>query len=110
VCDNCRDTFNPSQEDVDGDRFGDLCDNCPELSNVDQLDTDADGVGDACDICPFTPDPDQLDEDGDLVGDACDVEYMIRGGGPVACQAASAPASFGFLLLAGLLARRRRSA
>ena len=60
--DNCPDTPNPEQEDLDGDGDGDVCDddsdgdvipnlndNCPLVSNPEQLDLDDDGLGDACD-------------------------------------------------------------
>lgn len=50
-CDNCGFTFNPQQEDRDGDGVGDACDNCPEVANPDQHDSDGDHIGDACDPC-----------------------------------------------------------
>jgi hypothetical protein len=93
--DNCPDTFNPDQEDLDSDGDGNACDlctdtdddgfgnpgfavntcsvdNCPETPNPAQSDIDFDGVGDECDNCYWTPNPDQVDSDGDGKGDACD--------------------------------------
>lgn len=60
--DNCDQTPNPNQLNLDGDALGDACDldddgdvvadeddNCPAVRNADQADADADGLGDACD-------------------------------------------------------------
>ncbi len=81
--DNCPLLFNPGQEDVDDDGFGDLCDdddndgiididdNCPDYYNSIQADKDEDGVGDGCDNCPTLYNPDQIDDDEDGVGDLC---------------------------------------
>lgn len=96
--DNCPSVPNPSQDNFDGDAFGDACDpdddnddildesdNCPFVSNSDQLDTDHDGIGDVCDPdddndgvldandnCPTLTNADQLDTDGDGSGNVCD--------------------------------------
>ena len=47
--DNCRDTYNPDQEDSDVDDIGDKCDNCEYQKNEDQKNNDGDEEGDVCD-------------------------------------------------------------
>jgi hypothetical protein len=72
--------------DSDGDGVPDASDNCPNSPNPDQIDLDGDGQGDACDVdddgdgwqdaidnCPEIPNPTQSDGNGDGVGDACDL-------------------------------------
>ncbi|MCP4685343.1 MAG: hypothetical protein GY867_07830 [bacterium] len=93
--DNCPETYNPAQSDVDSDLIGDACDectdtdgdgyadpgfaastcgldNCPDSANADQADLDVDGVGDVCDNCPDRYNPGQEDSDSDDIGDVCD--------------------------------------
>ena len=90
--DNCPNTYNPGQQDGDGDGIGNVCDlcpndasndadgdgvcggvdNCPTTYNPGQQDADGDGIGDACDNCPNTYNSDQTDTDSDGIGDVCD--------------------------------------
>jgi hypothetical protein len=62
-------TYNPSQEDADGDGVGDDCDVC--AGHDDAVDTDGDGVPDGCDVCAGHDDA--VDTDNDGVPDGCDL-------------------------------------
>ncbi|MEH6582748.1 MAG: CAP domain-containing protein [Halioglobus sp.] len=62
--DNCVDTYNPAQGDVDRDGIGNACDSF--------TDTDSDGVEESVDNCPANYNPNQSDQDRDGVGDTCD--------------------------------------
>ena len=84
--DNCINTPNADQANMDGDVFGDVCDNCPTVQNNSQLDMidGGDGIGDACDDedsdgtvdatdnCWDIPNPGQENSDNDSHGNACD--------------------------------------
>ncbi len=81
TADNCPGTYNPEQEDDDGDGIGNLCegensdpdqdavpasyDNCQDLYNPSQTNLDFDLYGDACDE----------DKDGDRVPDDIEAQY-----------------------------------
>jgi len=58
--DNCPYTYNPLQEDGDGDEYGNVCDNCPSDSNSNQEDADCDRIGDLCDNCTEKPNSSDL--------------------------------------------------
>ena len=72
--------------DTDTDGIPDMQDNCVQTSNADQKDIDVNGRGDVCDDfdrdgvinmkdnCPNDPNRNQADTDGDGIGDACDSE------------------------------------
>ncbi|MEW6002584.1 MAG: thrombospondin type 3 repeat-containing protein, partial [Nitrospirota bacterium] len=83
--DNCPDSHNIGQEDLDGDGRGDMCDqdddgdtvidasdNCLNVVNSGQEDSDSDDMGDACDNCPDRYNKGWPDRDNDGIGDACD--------------------------------------
>ena len=59
----------PVDVDPDGDHVPNGSDNCPDTYNPDQSDIDHNGIGDACDQCP---NPSGMDSDGDGIDDACD--------------------------------------
>ncbi|MFZ5981469.1 MAG: thrombospondin type 3 repeat-containing protein, partial [Candidatus Zixiibacteriota bacterium] len=79
--DNCLYTYNPAQENHDGDNLGDSCDNCPYVSNDLQEDADSDDRGDSCDNCIFIANPEQADFDADNLGDPCDDCTDVDGDG-----------------------------
>ncbi|RLJ07434.1 MAG: hypothetical protein DRP16_03500 [Candidatus Aenigmatarchaeota archaeon] len=58
--DNCPQTYNPEQKDIDGDGKGDACDSC------DDRDTDNDGIKNCLDVCIKEPETynGYEDEDG----------------------------------------------
>ncbi|MDX1608240.1 MAG: thrombospondin type 3 repeat-containing protein [Candidatus Spechtbacterales bacterium] len=74
------------EPDVDGDGVPDRLDNCVNTANADQVDINNNNRGDACDDfdrdgiinsrdnCPDQPNRGQQDIDGDGIGDICDGE------------------------------------
>ncbi|MGE3544882.1 MAG: thrombospondin type 3 repeat-containing protein [Kofleriaceae bacterium] len=78
--------FRLENMDPDGDAILSHVDNCPNTSNADQQDLNMNGVGDACEVadsdndgiedgsdnCPNTSNSGQENSDGDSAGDACD--------------------------------------
>ena len=97
--DNCVETPNADQADIDNNGIGDVCqdtdndsildinDNCPDNPNTDQADIDNNGVGDACqdtdgdtildidDNCIDISNVDQQDTNDNGFGDVCDTSY-----------------------------------
>lgn len=69
LADNCPETANTGQSDLDWDDFGDACDICP---NDPANDDDADGACGDVDNCPGLANPGQADADSDGAGDLCD--------------------------------------
>jgi hypothetical protein len=79
--------------DFDGDGVTDATDNCDQTPNPDQLNLDGDATGDACDFdddndgkadeddnCPLAANLDQADLDGDGLGDVCDAAMIPDAG------------------------------
>ena len=84
--DNCPNTANTNQSDIDNDQLGDACDSDIDGDGVDNMldafpndstessDSDADNVGDNADNCINDANADQANLDGDTLGDACDAD------------------------------------
>ena len=72
--DNCPNTSNPDQKDVDNDGIGDACDDETSPAPVVPMtnDLDNDGVINILDNCPLIANPAQEDADEDTIGDVCD--------------------------------------
>ena len=95
--DNCKNIYNPNQEDINKDNIWDACsdddkdwiiwfyDNCPNIENIKQEDNnnnniwdvcesdkDLDGILDWLDNCINIKNSDQLDDDLDDVWNLCD--------------------------------------
>lgn len=82
--DNCKETYNPNQEDYDKDWVWDLCDNCKDIKNKKQEDTDDNKIWDLCedtdkdwyvwylDNCVYINNPVQSDDDNNWIWNLCE--------------------------------------
>ena len=86
VADNCSETFNPSQEDFNGNGVGDVCEDSDQdgLWDADELllgtdptvqDTDGDGLTDSAELNLFDTNPLNSDSDEDGISDG--VELLV---------------------------------
>lgn len=88
--------------DLDGDGVPDVDDNCPETANADQADVDDDGIGDACDTPELPPDAGTCDDCVAPTEDGCGCATSRPDRAPPLGSCLLAVLAFAF-------ARRRRS-
>ena len=80
--DNCPNTCNTQQSDIDGDDLGDVCDDTPGCGGCGQpacevsCDIDNDGILNSEDNCPEVANPGQENADNDTLGDVCDADTV----------------------------------
>jgi parallel beta-helix repeat protein/YD repeat-containing protein len=67
ISDNCPNTYNPDQADINSNGIGDVCDS----------DMDGDGIPNADDNCPTVANSAQADSNSDGFGDACTMDWCV---------------------------------